>query len=103
MGTTSRRLGFTLAVLLGINAMNFYDRQVLGAVAQPLKKEWRLSDRELGALGTAFTLLYAVAGVPLGRWADVGRRPRILAGGVALWSLLTAASGLAWNFWSLFA
>ncbi|HEV3081791.1 MAG TPA: MFS transporter [Gemmataceae bacterium] len=97
------RLAFTLLVLLGINTMNFFDRQVLGAVAEPLKKDWKLSDKELGALGTAFILLYAVVGLPLGRWADLGRRSRILAGGAALWSLFTAASGLAWNFWSLFA
>jgi MFS family permease len=89
--------------LLGINTMNFYDRQVLGAVLQPLKKAWQLSDFQAGALGTAFTLLYAVVGVPLGRWADIGRRTRLLAAGVLVWSLLTAASGLAWDFWSLFA
>jgi MFS family permease len=89
--------------LLGINTMNFYDRQVVGAVAQPLKKAWGLTDLESGALGTAFILLYAVVGLPLGRWADVGRRTHILAAGVAVWSAFTAASGLAWNFWSLFA
>jgi MFS family permease len=93
---------FIVCVLLGINTMNFYDRQVLGAVLQPLKKAWQLSDLQAGALGTAFTLLYAVVGVPLGRWADVGRRTRLLAVGVLLWSVLTAASGLAWGFWSLF-
>src|SRR5438309_5204584 len=103
MQKTQPRLAFTLLVLLGINTMNFFDRQVLGAVAEPLKKDWKLSDKELGALGTAFILLYAVVGVPLGRWADLGRRSRILAGGAAVWSLFTAASGLAWNFWSLFA
>src|ERR1700738_268064 len=93
------RLAFTLLVLLGINTMNFFDRQVLGAVAEPLKKDWKLSDKELGALGTAFILLYAVVGVPLGRWADLGRRTRILALGAGVWSLLTALSGAAWSFW----
>jgi MFS family permease len=93
----------TLLVLFGINTMNFYDRQVVGAVAQPLKKAWGLTDFESGALGTAFILLYAVVGLPLGRWADVGRRTHILALGAMVWSAFTAASGLAWNFWSLFA
>jgi MFS family permease len=96
------RLVFTLCVLLGINLMNFFDRQVLGAVAEPLKKEWSLTDTQLGWLATAFTLLYAVVGLPLGRWADVGRRTTILSVGVLLWSLLTAASGLARGFASLF-
>ncbi len=98
-----RRLAYTLAVLLGINTMNFFDRQILGAVAEPIKKEWKLSDAQVGWLGTAFVLLYAVVGLPLGRWADVGRRKLILAGGVLVWSVMTALSGLAWNFWSLFA
>jgi MFS family permease len=93
---------FTLCVLLGINTMNFYDRQVLGAVGEPIKNEWHLSDTELGALGTAFILLYAVVGVPLGHWADVGRRKMILATGVTLWSVLTSLSGFAWSFASLF-
>src|SRR5262249_20736227 len=94
---------FAVCILLGINTMNFFDRQVLGAVAEPIKRQWGLSDSQVGWLGTAFILLYAVVGLPLGRWADVGRRKMILAGGAGLWSLLTALSGLAWNFWSLFA
>jgi MFS family permease len=94
-------LYFTLAVLLGINTMNFFDRQILPAVQERIRKEWDLSDFELGVLGTAFILLYAVVGLPLGRLADTGPRKLILAGGVGLWSLMTLGSGLAWNYWSL--
>jgi predicted MFS family arabinose efflux permease len=93
---------FPLLVLFLINTANFYDRQVLSAVAEPLRVEWRLSDSALGALSTAFTLLYAFAGVPLGRLADTTRRTLVLAGGVFVWSALTAASGLARSFWELF-
>jgi MFS family permease len=93
---------YALAVLFAINTMNFFDRQVLGAVGEPIRKEWGLSDGALGWLGTAFTLLYAFVGVPLGRMADKMTRTRILAAGVFVWSLLTAASGLAKNFWQLF-
>src|SRR5689334_23111639 len=102
MGAIRPRLGFTLCVLLGVNTMNFFDRQILPAVQEKIRKDWDLSDSELGWLGTAFILLYAVVGLPLGRLADVWRRKWILAGGVALWSLLTLGSGLAWGFWSLF-
>lgn len=101
MGTTRPRLVFTLCVLLGINTMNFFDRQILPAVQEKIRHQWDLSDGKLGWLGTAFTLVYAVVGLPLGRLADVGRRRWILAGGVGLWSLLTLGSGLAWGFWSL--
>jgi len=100
--TEQGRLVFTMVVLLAINTMNFFDRQILPAVQEKIREDWGLSDSQLGWLGTAFILLYAVVGLPLGRWADVGPRRWILAGGVGLWSLLTLCSGLAWNFWSLF-
>jgi predicted MFS family arabinose efflux permease len=94
--------GYALTVLFAINLMNFFDRQILGAIGEQIRREWGLGDTALGALGTAFTLLYAFVGVPLGRLADRATRKYILAGGVLLWSLLTAASGLARNFWELF-
>src|SRR5918998_1555060 len=99
-----RRAGawFTLWVLFAINTMNFFDRQILGAVGEPVRREWGLSDGAMGALGTAFTLLYAFVGVPLGRLADRSGRKWILSAGVLLWSLLTVASGAARNFWQLF-
>ncbi|MBM4320984.1 MAG: MFS transporter, partial [Deltaproteobacteria bacterium] len=92
-----------LILLLCINTVNFFDRQVLPAVTEPLRHEWGLTDTQIGWLGTAFTLLYAVVGLPLGRLADQRRRTRLLALGVALWSALTFASGLCRNFVSLFA
>ena len=97
------RIYYALAVLFAINTMNFFDRQILGAIAEPIRKEWGLSDGSMGALGTAFTLLYAVVGVPLGRLTDKTTRTHILAAGVFVWSLFTAASGLARNFFQLFA
>jgi MFS family permease len=96
------RAGYTLAVLFAINLLNFFDRQILGAVGERIRREWGLGDTALGALGTAFTLLYAFVGIPLGRLADRTSRKHILAAGVFAWSLLTAASGLARNFWELF-
>jgi MFS family permease len=103
MKTTTPHLAFTLGVLLAINTMNFFDRQILPAVQEKIRKDWAISDSELGLLGTAFILIYAVIGLPLGRLADVWRRKWILAIGVGVWSLLTLGSGFAWSFWSLFA
>jgi len=98
-----RRLSFfTLCVLFGINTMNFFDRQILGAVSEPIRKEWSLTDTQIGWLGTAFTLLYAAVGIPLGRLADVWNRKTLLTIGVSLWSALTYASGLCTGFWPLF-
>src|SRR2546426_11943506 len=89
---------FALLVLFAINLMNFFDRQIIGGVGEGIRREWALSDTALGLLGTVFTLLYAVVGLPLGRLSDRKERRKILAGGVFLWSLLTAVSGLARSF-----
>lgn len=96
------KVWFALSVLFAINTLNFYDRQILGAVGETVREEWKLSDTALGSLGTAFTLLYAVVGVPIGRMTDKFSRRWILCVGVTLWSFLTAASGLARNFTELF-
>src|SRR6478672_7750988 len=93
--------GYALAVLLAINLMNFFDRQLIGGVGEGIRREWGLSDTALGLLGTVFTLLYAVVGLPLGRLSDRKQRRLILAGGVFLWSLLTALSGVARSFGQL--
>lgn len=102
-GEQRRQAWFALWVLFGINMMNFFDRQIPAAVTEPIRKEWGLTDTQLGLLATAFTLIYAAAGVPLGRLADRGARTKVLAYGVTVWSLLTAASGMAWNYGSMFA
>jgi MFS family permease len=92
----------SLLILLMINCLNFFDRIIPAVALEPIRREFTLDDTQLGILFTAFTLVYAVAGVPLGRLADRVRRTRLLAAGVLLWSVLTAASGFAGNFVSLF-
>lgn len=91
-----------LALLFVINTLNFFDRQIIGVVGEAVRRDWALGDTALGALGTAFTLLYAVAGVPFGWWCDRLNRTRLLAAGVFVWSAMTAASALATSFWQLF-
>lgn len=98
----SSRAYSALALLFLVNTLNFFDRQILGVVAENIRKEWQLSDTALGALGTAFTLIYAAVGLPLGKLSDRFNRTRLLAMGVTVWSLLTAASGLCKNFTQLF-
>jgi len=100
--TDRRKAVSALAMLFAINMMNFYDRQIIAVVMEPILEEWQLKDSQGALLGTAFILIYAVMGVPLGRLTDKVSRVRILAIGVFVWSLLTAASGLARNYWQLF-
>lgn len=91
---------FALAVLFGVNLMNFYDRQIAGVLAEPIRLEFGLNDTQTGLINTAFTLIYAFVGVPLGRLTDTWARNRLIAIGVSFWSVLTAVSGFAVNFWT---
>src|SRR6202167_6069213 len=102
MNQPRRQAWFALGVLFAINMMNFYDRQIIAAVPEPIRKEWDLTDTDMGILGTAFVLVYAAVGVPLGRLSDRFSRTKILSGGVTIWSLLTAASGATWSYGSMF-
>jgi MFS family permease len=94
----SKAVGPSLAVLFFVNVLNYYDRQALGAVAEPLRREFHLSDAQLGGLSTVFIVLYAVAGLPLGRLADTRSRRKLLALGVAVWTGLTALGALASSY-----
>ena len=96
------RATYLLVVLFLINLLNFYDRQIAAVVTEPIRIEFSLTDSQLGWMGTAFTLLYAFIGVPLGRLADGASRTRLLAIGVATWSAFTAMSGVASSYVMLF-
>ena len=89
-----------LFLLFLANLFNFFDRTIPAIINEPIRLEWDLNDFQLGLIGTAFTLVYAIAGVPLGRMADTGSRRKIMGWGLTAWSGLTAVNGLAWNFWT---
>jgi MFS family permease len=93
---------YALVVLFCINLLNFFDRQIFGALAEPIRKEFQLSDTSLGLLGTVFTLFYAVMGLPLGYITDRWSRTRLIAIGTAVWSVLTMTSGVAQNYVQMF-
>jgi MFS family permease len=93
---------YVLLVMVGINFLNYMDRYV-GAAASPLiQKEFGLSDTQVGFLGSAFLLVYAVAALPFGYWADRGIRKNVVAVGVAIWSVATLFTGFSRNFLQLF-
>ncbi|MEV0766175.1 MFS transporter [Nocardia sp. NPDC050435] len=90
-----------VCVLTLANLLNFYDRAVPAIVIEPIKDEFGLSDLAIGVLSGAFTVVYAVAGIAVGRMADRGSRRTIMAVGLLVWSIFTAAGGGAWSFASL--
>jgi MFS family permease len=89
--------------MVGINFLNYMDRWVAASAATPIKAEFGLTDAEVGLLGTAFLLVYAVAALPFGFWADRGIRRTVIGVGVTIWSLATLFSGFARNYAQLFA
>src|SRR5579884_137363 len=89
---------FAFTVLLLINILNYADRSVLAAVLPKLQVDLQLSNTELGLLASSFLLVYAIATLPLGIWADRSPRKRIVALCVGIWSIATALAGLARNF-----
>src|ERR1700737_278365 len=92
-----------LALMVGINLLNYMDRWVGSAVAPLIQAEFNLSDFSVGLLGSAFTLVYALGALPFGLWADRGARRVVIGTGVALWSMATLLTGLTTNFAPLFA
>ena len=93
---------YVLFTLVVVYIFNFIDRQILSILAVDIKRDLGLSDGQLGFLGgAAFAVFYALFGIPLGRLADRWRRVRLLTIGLALWSAMTAASGLARNYLAL--
>ena len=90
---------YVLAVMFLAYVFNFIDRQIISILLEPIKEELGVTDTAMGFLtGTAFAMFYATLGIPIARWADVWVRRSIIAIGTAIWSVMTAASGLAQNF-----
>lgn len=93
---------YVLGVLVVVYVFNFIDRQILAILAQSIKEDLALSDTQIGLLsGAAFGIFYATLGIPIARLADRYSRVNIIAICLAIWSGMTALSGLAMNFWQL--
>jgi MFS family permease len=97
------KAGTALTVLFLVNTLNFYDRIILGAAVEKIRHDFALSDTQLGALVTLFTLVFAFAGLPAGRLADTRSRRGLLAVGIAIWAGLTGLASLATSYAMLLA
>lgn len=93
---------YVLAILTLVYTFNHIDRQILLILIEPIKADLQISDSAIGLLtGFAFAVFYATFGIPIALWADRGNRRNILSLALAVWSGMTALSGLALNFWHL--
>ncbi|TQV86196.1 MFS transporter [Exilibacterium tricleocarpae] len=101
--TASPASWYALSVLFIAYTFSFIDRTIVSLLVEPLKADLNLSDTEVSLLhGFAFAIFYTLLGIPIARLADNYSRKRIIAIGVAAWSLATCLCGLAGRFWHLF-
>lgn len=95
---------YAMVILAIVYMFNFVDRQILAILLPQIRDEFGTSDAYLGFLsGTAFALFYVTLGVPIAQYADRCNRRNLIAASVALWSAMTALSGMAANIWHLTA
>jgi MFS transporter, Spinster family, sphingosine-1-phosphate transporter len=94
---------YALGLLLTVNLLNYIDRQVLFAVFPLIKIDLRISDTELGFLGSAFMLSYLMLAPLFGWLGDHYSRVRLASGGLIVWSLATALAGFAPGYRTLLA
>ncbi|MCS6873298.1 MAG: MFS transporter [Pyrinomonadaceae bacterium] len=94
---------YVLFLLTFVYVLNFVDRTIILYLFPLIKREFTFTDLQLSLLGTtAFVIFYTTLGIFFGRLADRTSRVRIIAFGLALWSLFTGLTGFAWDFWSIF-
>ena len=88
-----------MGVLTLANVSGFVDRQVLSLLVVPIKRDLGISDTQMSYLiGLSFSVFYTLLGFPIARWADRADRRTIMAGGIALWSVMTMLCGVARSY-----
>lgn len=90
----------TVAILMVAYVLSFIDRQILNLLVGPIRRDLDISDTQMSLLmGLSFALFYTLCGIPLGRMADSRSRRGLITVGVLIWSAMTAACGLARQYW----
>jgi MFS family permease len=104
-GYPSRPYAWTVvAILIATAVLSYTDRQVLSLLVDPIRGELGISDTQVSLLlGTAFAVVYGIAGIPLGVLADRTSRRNLIFAGVVVWSCGTLACGFSHSFGQLFA
>ncbi len=89
---------YVVALLWFCGFFNYADRQAVNAVFPLLKSEFKLTDEQLGWVGSSFMIVYALSAVFAGFLVDNVSRRGLIAAGVAFWSLICAATGFARSY-----
>lgn len=90
---------YVLVVLGLISILDYYDRNLISILVEPIEKGLHLDDAQIGLLsGIAFALAYGVCGIPIARMADRYGKVGVLTAGIVVWSAMTVATARAVNF-----
>ena len=94
---------YMVIILTIAYTFSFLDRQILTLLVKPIRADMQITDFQMSLLmGFAFGIFYSFMGLPISRWIDRGSRRKIIFIGITVWSLMTAACGLARNYLHLF-
>src|SRR4051794_14047118 len=93
---------FALAVLFGMNLLNYIDRYSFFAVGTQIKRDLAIDDKWYGVLGGSFMIVYTIISPLMGWLGDRYNRRMLLAGGVGLWSLATVGTAFSTDFYHMF-
>jgi predicted MFS family arabinose efflux permease len=94
---------WVLLLIFLLMACNYVDRTIIRILAQPISREFGLTDFQVGLLsGLAFAILYVLLAVPISVWSERRNRVRIISGAIAIWSVMTMLCGAAASYAQLF-
>ena len=98
-----RYANYVLGVLFVVMMLNFIDRQIVSILAESIKRDMGLSDKQIGLMtGLSFAIFYGSLSIPIAIVADRWNRSKIISLSVGVWSVMTVLCGFATNFWQLF-
>lgn len=101
---SSSRGWLTVVIFFVTAILSYTDRLIFSLLVDPVRNSLGISDFQVGlAQGTSFAIIYALAGLPAGRLADIANRRNLLLIGIIIWSTGTVICGLATGMASLIA
>ena len=92
---------YVLIIMMLVYTVSIADRYVLSTVLGPISRELHLTDKGAASLGIPLALFYVLMGIPLSWIADRSSRRNLLAGAVAIWSVMTTLCGFTRGYWDL--
>lgn len=98
-GLNTFQAWYAVSILTIANISGAIDRQIFTSLVGPVKRDLGLSDTQVSLLmGFGFAVFFSIFGLAIGRLVDRTRRTTIVAVGAALWSMMTAITGMTGTY-----